>query len=396
MNLQINVKKCGIDTEISDELMEQISPNLGIDIIKQVPNSNYVYRDYQERLLQSLCSAGRGVIISPTRSGKSLILAGLCHNMLLNTENNGIQNILIIVPNCQLVKQFIDDLTDYGLTENWNLVNFSSDQDKKNKKKKIDFTFETKNIIVSNSQWLMLHGDNLPYIDCIIQDEIHVCKKSSELSKMVRGVKIPYKFGCTGTLPKEIVDRWNITGIFGPVLDEIKIKELQEKNILADVSINPIKFVHGLKQNFRKTKKQAEVNDEIFDAFEAAQNEYKNESMFLSQYEPTNKIITKIATSVIQKNPHWNSLILFDYTLSGESLFNLLDWKDKHYIDGTVNLDVRTDIVDKMNDPNGGHVTVANCKCFGTRNYSKKYSMYYISYQSIFSYKSYPGYRKTD
>ena len=94
--------------------------------------------------------------------------------MLLNTETNGIQNILIIVPNCQLVKQFIDDLTDYGLTENWNLVNFSSDQDKKNKKKKIDFVFETKNIIVSNSQWLMLHGDNLPYIDCIIQDEIHV------------------------------------------------------------------------------------------------------------------------------------------------------------------------------------------------------------------------------
>ena len=175
---------------------------MNIDEIVQVPNSEYIYRDYQARLLQSLCSAGRGVIVSPTRSGKSLILSGLCHNMLLNTTKNDIYNILLIVPNVQLVKQFIADMTDYGLAEYWNLVNFSSDQDKKNKKKKVDFEFKDKNIIVSNSQWLMLHGDNLPYIDCIIQDEIHVCKKGSELSKLVKSVKIPYKFGCTRNITK--------------------------------------------------------------------------------------------------------------------------------------------------------------------------------------------------
>ena len=39
----------------------------------------------------------------------------------------------------------------------------------------IDFEFKDKNIIVSNSQWLLLHGDELPYIDCIIQDEVHRC-----------------------------------------------------------------------------------------------------------------------------------------------------------------------------------------------------------------------------
>ena len=105
--------------------------------------------------------------------------------MLLNTTKNDIHNILLIVPNVQLVKQFISDMTEYGLAEYWNLVNFSSDQDKKNKKKKIDFEFSDKNIIISNSQWLMLHGDTLPYIDCIIQDEIHVCKKGSELSKRI-------------------------------------------------------------------------------------------------------------------------------------------------------------------------------------------------------------------
>lgn len=93
--------------------------------------------------------------------------------MLLNTHKNSIQNILIIVPNIQLCKQFYEDLSEYGLKDKWNIVNFSSDENKKNKKKKIDFEFEDNNIIISNIQWLMLHGDDLPYIDCIIQDEVH-------------------------------------------------------------------------------------------------------------------------------------------------------------------------------------------------------------------------------
>ncbi len=113
-------------------------------------------------------------------------------------NDNGIHNILIIVPNVQLVKQMTEDFISYGIDKQWNIVNFSSDQDKKNKKKKIDFTFDdNNNIIISNAQWLMLHGDEVPYIDCIIQDEVHSVKKSSELSKIVKSVKIPFKFGCT-------------------------------------------------------------------------------------------------------------------------------------------------------------------------------------------------------
>jgi superfamily II DNA or RNA helicase len=88
--------------------------------------------------------------------------------------------------------------------------------------------------------------------------------------------------------------------------------------------------------------------------------------MYLSQFEPTNKIICNIARGIINQHPNWNALILFDYTDSGNSLYDLLDWQNKHYIDGSVSLETRTDIVNKMNDVNGGQITVANCKCFGT------------------------------
>lgn len=113
------------------------------------------------------------------------------------------------------------------------------------------------------------------------------------------------------------------------MVDEIEIKELQDKKVLADVSIKPIKFIHSKKENFKKH------TDNIQEAFEQAQAEYKNECMYLSQYEPTNKIITDLSTKILNAHKNWNALILFDYTLSGESLFQLLNWQNKHYIDRT-------------------------------------------------------------
>lgn len=106
-------KKNNIQYTIDDKLNKITHPKLHISQLEDLPNPNYIYRDYQETLIKSLANNGRGVIISPTRSGKSLILAGLFHNTLLHSKENGIQNILLIVPNLLLVEQFCNDLNDY-------------------------------------------------------------------------------------------------------------------------------------------------------------------------------------------------------------------------------------------------------------------------------------------
>lgn len=86
---------------------------------------------------------------------------------------------MLVVPNLQLVEQFVEDISNYYFTQEesnkveWNIVNFSAEQTKKNKKLKKDFEFKEYNIIITNAQWLLLHGDELPYIDCVIQDEVH-------------------------------------------------------------------------------------------------------------------------------------------------------------------------------------------------------------------------------
>ena len=49
------MKNYGIEYDVDDKLAELIVPNLYIDEIEQVPNKEYIYRDYQELLLQALC-----------------------------------------------------------------------------------------------------------------------------------------------------------------------------------------------------------------------------------------------------------------------------------------------------------------------------------------------------
>lgn len=274
---------------------------------------------------------------------------------------------MIIVPNLQLVEQFYQDLTNYYKTGNdlpfWNIVNFSAEQTKRNKKLKKDFEFKKHNIIITNAQWLLLHGDELPYIDCIIQDEVHGITKGAQISKFVKAVKIPFKFGCTGTLPKKIEDRWNIAGIFGPVLDEIQIQQLQQKNVLADVQITPIKFIHKNKVSFKYVKTDQDTPETVF---KQAQQQYQRQAMYLAQYQTTNKIITNLAKNIIKQHNDWNVLVLFDYISAGQSLFSTLDFENKHYIDGSVDISTRKDVVQTMNNPNGGHITVANFKVIGT------------------------------
>lgn len=106
-------KNNNIQYTIDKKLNDIVHPKLYINTLEDLPNPLYQYRDYQETLINALAKNGRGVIISPTRSGKSLILAGLFHNTLLHSKENQVQNILLVVPNLLLVEQFKHDLEDY-------------------------------------------------------------------------------------------------------------------------------------------------------------------------------------------------------------------------------------------------------------------------------------------
>ncbi len=57
----------------------------------------------------------KGIIKSPTSSGKSLIIAYIIKTLF---ENNLSEKALIIVPNINLITQFYTDLNEYNMPYN--------------------------------------------------------------------------------------------------------------------------------------------------------------------------------------------------------------------------------------------------------------------------------------
>lgn len=361
-DLLAKCESMGISYTVDEKLLEEARPGFNFDEILPVPNEKYEYRDYQLQLIQSLVKNGRGVIVSPTRSGKSLVIAGLIRNVFAHAKELRIQNVLILVPNIQLVYQFENDLNEYGLGDMCNIQSFTAGtMNKKDSAVRIDIL----NVYIANLQYILLHGNELPEIDLLFMDEVHTGKKGNQISKLVGSMPICHKFGCTGTLPESQIDKWNIIGQFGRVVDEVEIQSLQQKKYLADVKIYPVKFIHDRKINFRSASLQENIDDGISDPLEVAKRAFSREKIYLDNLHETNKVSMEIVKRIMSAHPDWNTLVLFDYIEQGKNLFDILDWSDKFYVDGSIDVKERLSAVGKM-DKQGGSVLVAQTKTFST------------------------------
>ena len=88
-------------------------------------------RDYQINAFKVALEYERGLVLSPTASGKSLIIYMLVRHYM-NMINN---NILIIVPTTSLVEQLYKDFKDYGFDVETNVSRkyhgYDIDEDKR-------------------------------------------------------------------------------------------------------------------------------------------------------------------------------------------------------------------------------------------------------------------------
>lgn len=321
-----------LKVDIEPTLKRKIVPHQSKHPLIDVPNTEFQYRDYQANSVNLAMKHGRGIILLPTSSGKSLIIAGMCINM------SELKNVLILVPNIQLVKQMYKDFLEYGISKD-EVQMFSG----------FDKTLGNQRIIISNRQYLEKgHYTEIPEPDMVIVDEIHQCKKTNKVSKYVNKLQTDIRFGLTGTLPDDTEDVWHIKGIIGPVFISKEIVELQDRGFLANINIVPIKFNHINKPTFNYT-----TYDEIKKAFHT---EYHH----IESVENSNKMICKIANKL-----KGNTLLLFDHIVHGETLYELLDHEHKYLVDGRTEIDFREDIREHMEKEND-IITIANSKCFGT------------------------------
>ena len=79
--------------------------------VRSLEKGKFRTRDYQIDAIHTILESGRGLILSPTGSGKSFIIYALIRYYLKVLNDN---KILLIVPTTNLVEQMYNDFADYG------------------------------------------------------------------------------------------------------------------------------------------------------------------------------------------------------------------------------------------------------------------------------------------
>ena len=183
-------------------------------------------RDYQIDAIAHAIAANRSLLISPTASGKSLIIYCLVRYYQMMELKT-----LILVPTTSLVEQMYKDFEDYGWSSGTYCQKIYQGHDKK----------VTKDVVIST--WQSIYKMPRPYFrqfGVVFGDEAHLFKAKSLTGILTKLDTCKYRFGLTGTLDGTQTHRLVLEGLFGKAKYVVTTKELIDNKTLSDLKINCI------------------------------------------------------------------------------------------------------------------------------------------------------------
>lgn len=274
-------------------------------------------REHQQNAFIEAIQKRRTLLLSPTASGKSLIIYLLFRQLLDYQDLKG----LIIVPTTSLVEQLYTDFQDYS-SENGFDVEDNVHRIYQGKEKVTD-----KKLTISTWQSLYkLPPEYFQQFDYVIGDEAHLFKAQSLTSILTSCVNAKYRIGLTGTLDGTKTHKLVLEGLFGPTKRVITTKELIDKKQLSPFNIKCLVLKHS---------------DEICQ--EMKDKSYPDELKFLIESENRNRFIRNLAVSLNK-----NTLVLFQMKKHGKLLYEMIKEKaigrNVFFVDGDVETDVREEI----------------------------------------------------
>jgi len=187
-------------------------------------------RDYQIDAVRHAIAGDRALLVSPTASGKSLIIYSLVRYYQMAGHK-----ILILVPTTSLVEQMYTDFEDYGWSSGTYCQKIYQGYDRK----------VTKDVVIST--WQSIYKMPKKYFEsfgCVIGDEAHLFKAKSLTGIMTKLHQCKYRYGLTGTLDGTQTHQLVLEGLFGPVEKVVTTKELIDKKTLANLKIKCIVLKH--------------------------------------------------------------------------------------------------------------------------------------------------------
>ena len=187
-------------------------------------------RQYQVDTVFHALKEYRKTIVSPTGSGKSLMIYGIARYLKSIGKRS-----LIVVPSKGLVEQMTKDFVDYG----WDIDNVHKIYQGHSKETTAPVTITT---------WQSVYGLDKSYFrqfDAIIGDECHQFKAKSLQGIMKKLPDAKWRYGFTGTLDGKNVNKLILEGSFGPVYKTTSSSDLMDKGFLAKLKVEIITLKHA-------------------------------------------------------------------------------------------------------------------------------------------------------
>jgi superfamily II DNA or RNA helicase len=283
-------------------------------------------RDYQVETFVHCIRKRRTLFISPTASGKSLIIYLILRYLRKRT--------LIIVPNTTLIHQMCNDFEEYGFnTEQIHKIYSGQEKD-------VDSP-----IYISTWQSAYKMPEEwFSKFRLIIGDEAHRFKAKSLTELMVKTGKTPYKFGFTGSLDGTQTNQLVLEGLFGQYKKIVSTSDLIEQGHISQVKVKAIILDHA--EEDRKLLKKPKYSEEID---------------WLVQNPKRNEFIKNLALSL-----QGNTLVLYRYVeKQGIPLHHTLKnaKANVYLVHGKIESEER-ETIRKIVNTEQSSITVASVGCF--------------------------------
>ena len=235
-----------VDVDVTLKVTENFS---GIEATEFISTLNLPFevREYQWKSFLHAVRNKRVLLLSPTASGKSLILYLIIRYLQQNHKKG-----LLIVPTTSLVEQMYKDFESYGYDSEEYCHRQYSGKEKHTKK------------FLTITTWQSIYKNDADYFeqfDFVLGDEAHQFKAKSLTTILSGCINSDYRIGCTGTLDGTQTHRLVLEGLFGPVYKATTTKELMDNDHLAKFKIKCLILKYS--ESICKQSRDWSYNDEI-------------------------------------------------------------------------------------------------------------------------------------
>ncbi len=263
---------------------ELITPESLYGFVKAL-NIPYKARGYQLLGIYEALRYNRRLLLSPTASGKSLMIYAI-----MRFHVNVDRSVLIVVPTTSLVEQMYKDFEEYGWAASKYCHKIYAGQEKYTEHQVVITTWQS--VYKEPRKWF-------DRFDVVIGDEAHLFKAKSLTSLMGKLHECKYRVGFTGTLDGTETNQLVLEGVFGRCSQVTRTKDLMKRGQVAQLEVKVLVLKHEY-QSFAS---------------------YQDEIEYIVTNEKRNKFILNLT-----KDLKGNTLVLYNYVEKhGEPLFDLLN-----------------------------------------------------------------------